>query len=149
MVLQPKAVNLAVRLWYYNPTQWAWLRLRKHCIIWLPSQPHVINVFHQLSSRPTKDFDNRSSSASEFDSAIVERPQDRHEEEFEEEDEEEEDVLWDFRDTDRLEETPKPMVQNNKTGTKKFPKYQIRHQSLQPSAEDAKHFSVDKDQLGR
>ena len=58
------------------------------------------------------------------------------------------DVLWNFRDTDQVEETPKPTIVT-KTGVKKFPKYQIRHQSLAPSEEDAKHFSVDKDQLGR
>ena len=32
---------------------------------------------------------------------------------------------------------------------KKTPKYQIRHQSLTPSAEDSRQFCVDKDQLGR
>ena len=65
-----------------------------------------------------------------------------------EEVDDDEDVLSSFKDTDVIEEAPKP-APPSKPGTKKQPKYLIRHQSLTPSAEDVKHFAVDKDQLGR
>ena len=94
----------------------------------------------------------------------VENDKDDNDVDDDDDEDDEDDVLWDFRDTDVIEDGVRPAGAKNAAGAggknggaavptaataKKTPKYQIRHQSLTPSAEDSRQFCVDKDQLGR
>ena len=96
----------------------------------------------------------------------VENDKDDNDVDDDDDEDDEDDVLWDFRDTDVIEDVVRPAGAKNAAGSgaggknggaaaptaataKKTPKYQIRHQSLTPSAEDSRQFCVDKDQLGR